>query len=168
MDTDETQIFKSQMKWLLKILILFCAAVVHAQSVTLSWDASPARDVVGYRIYFGTSSRNYTCVTNVGLALKQVVTLPHSGRWFFAATAVDANGCESDFSNEVMWEARPAPPVLHGEPWVKLSPVIERSTNLVDWSPFTGQPTWVRATNGQEFFITRRLEIERVQRVIEP
>jgi len=156
------------MKCILTILILLCAAMTHAQSVALSWDASPSPDVTHYRIYFGTSSRNYTCVTNAGLALKQVVTLPHTGRWFFAATAVDANGCESDFSNEVVWEAKPAPPVLHGETWVRLSPVIECSTNLANWQSVVGEPTWFRATNQMEFFATRRLFIERVQLVKQP
>ena len=147
---------------MLTTLILLCATLVHAQSVTLSWDPSPARDVVSYRIYFGTSSRSYTCVTNASLVLKQTVVLPHTGRWFFAATAVDANGCESDFSNEVEWEAKPAPPGLRGETWVRLSPVIECSTNLVDWQSVVGEPTWFRATNQMEFFATRRLLIERV------
>jgi len=150
------------MKCVLTILLLMCATLAHAQSVTLSWDPSPTPNVVCYRIYFGTSSRNYSGVTDAGLALKQTVVLPHSGRWFFAATAVDANGCESDFSNEVQWQAKPAPPGLHGETWVRLSPVIECSTNLVDWQSAVGEPTWIRATNQMEFFATRRLLIERV------
>jgi hypothetical protein len=150
------------MKCILTILILASVTTMHAQSVKLSWDPSPSPDVTHYRIYFGTSSRNYTGVTNACLALKQMVVLPHTGRWFFAATAVDANGCESDFSNEVVWEAKPAPPVLHGETWVRLSPVIEYSTNLVDWQSVAGEPTWFRATNEMEFFITRRLLIESV------
>ena len=142
--------------------------MIHAQSVTLSWDPSPTPNVTHYRIYFGTSSRNYSSVTDAGLALKQTVVLPHSGRWFFAATVVDANGGESDFSNEVVWEAKPSPPTLHGETWVKLSPVIECSTNLVNWHGVVGEPTWFRATNRQEFFATRRLLIERIQVVDQP
>lgn len=168
MGTDETQIFKSDMKWFLTNLFLMCATLIHAQSVTLSWDPSPTPNVVCYRIYFGTSSRNYSGFTDAGLALKQTVALPHSGRWFFAATAVGADGCESDFSNEVQWEAKPAPPGLHGESWVRLSPVIECSTNLVNWQGVVGEPTWIPATNAMEFFAMRRLEIERVQRAIEP
>jgi hypothetical protein len=107
-------------------------------------------------------------VTNAGLVQTQQVILPHTGRWFFAATALDTNGVESDFSNEVQWEAKPAPPVLRGETWVRLSPVIQRSTNLVDWSPFVGAPTWIAATNPAEFFATERLLIERAQLATEP
>ena len=156
------------MKPLLTTLILAWAALVHAQHVTLAWDASPSPEVTNYRIYFGTNSRSYSFVTNAGLVLTQKVVLPHTGRWFFAATAMDSNGLESAFSNEVQWEAKPAPPVLRGETWVRLTPVIERSTNLVNWWSCAGDATWIAATNQMEFFATRRLLIERVQRVNQP
>ena len=152
------------MKCGLTILIFVWAALVQAQSVTLGWNPSPSPGVCDYRIYYGPSSRAYPFVTNCGLKLKQTVALPHTGRWFFAATVTDTNGVESDFSNEVEWEARPAPPVLHGEAWVRLTPVIECSTNLMEWRSVAGAPTWFRATNSQEFFTTRRLLIERSSR----
>lgn len=157
-----------QMKGKLTILMLLAATVLHAQSVTLAWDASPSAWVTGYRIYYGTNSHSYGFVTNAGLALTQSVVLPQAGRWFFAATAHDVNGMESVFSDEVEWEAKPAPPVMQGEPWVRLSPVIERSTNLVDWVSTVGVPTFFPATNRAEFFLSRRLLIERVQRVVMP
>ena len=156
------------MKRWLTTLILVWASAAGAQHVTLAWEASPSVGVVNYRIYFGTNSGNYGFVTNAGLVLTQAVVLPHTGRWFFAATAVDADGLESDFSNEVEWEARPAPPVVRGEPWVRLTPVIEQSTNMEDWRSFPGEPTWIAATNATESFATRRLLIERVQRAGEP
>jgi len=156
------------MKQLLTILILLSATLVHAQKVRLAWDASPSPDVVGYRIHFGTNASNYSFVTNVGLVRTQTVVLPHTGRWFFAATAVDANGMESPFSNQVQWEAKPTPPVMRGESFVRLTPVIERSTNLVNWQSMEGEATWIVATNTMEFFATRRLLLERVQRVNEP
>ena len=156
------------MKQLLTILILAWAGLVHAQHVTLAWDASPSPGVSNYRIYFGTNSRSYAFITNAGLVLTQVVVLPHTGRWFFAATAMDTNGVESAFSNEVQWEAKPSSPVVRGETWVRLTPVIERSTNLVSWRSIEGEATWIAATNAMEFFATRRLLIERVQRVNQP
>jgi len=156
------------MKRLLTILILLSATLVHAQKVRLAWDSSPSPDVVGYRIHFGTNAGDYSFVTNVGMVRTQTVVLPHTGRWFFAATAVDANGVESDFSNQVQWETKPVAPVVQSETWVRLTPVIERSTNLVSWANFEGEATWIAATNAMEFFATRRLLIERVQRVNEP
>lgn len=148
--------------------MVLSAAMVHAQQVTLAWDASPSPEVTAYRIHFGTNAGNYSFVTNAGLVRTQTVVLPHTGRWFFAATAVDANGLESDFSNQVEWEVKPLSPVVRSESWVRLTPVIERSTNLVNWRSFTGEATWIAATNQMEFFATRRLLIERVQRVSEP
>jgi hypothetical protein len=54
---------------------------------------------------------------------------------------------------------------LHGETWVRLVPVLQRSTNLVNWVPFAGAATWLPATNAQEFFWSERLTIESVQLV---
>jgi len=156
------------MKRWLTFLFWAWAAMVHAQSVTLAWNGSSSPEVTGYRVYYGTNSRSYSFVTNAGLALTQTVLLPRAGRWFFAATAYDGQGLESDYSNEVEWEARPSPPALEGEPWVRLSPIIERSTNMVSWVNTTGAPTFFAATNRMEFFATRRLLIEKVQRVSEP
>ena len=154
-------------RWLITLMVL-CAAITLGQQVKLAWDASASPGVVSYRIHYGTNAGNYSFVTNAGLVRTQTVVLPRTGRWFFAATAVDTNGVESAFSNEVQWEWKPAPPALLGESWVRLTPVIERSTNLVRWRSYVGEPTWLPATNAMEFFATRKLEIERVQRVNEP
>ena len=156
------------MKAMLTFLLATLTTLALAQKVTLAWDASPSPDVVGYRIHFGTNAGNYSFVTNVGLVRTQTVVLPHTGRWFFAATAVDANGVESPFSNQVQWEAKPVAPIVQSETWVRLTPVIERSTNLVSWQNFEGDATWIPATNTMEFFATRRLLSEQVQRVNEP
>jgi hypothetical protein len=141
---------------------LAVAGLARGQIVTLAWDASPSAAVAGYRVYWGTNSRAYCCVTNACLALTQAVALPHRGRWFFAATAYDTNGLESDFSSEVSWESKPAPPVMAGKSWVRLAPVFGRSTNLAAWGSVTGEATWFPATNRAEFFRVNRLLMERV------
>jgi hypothetical protein len=156
------------MKNMLTALILFCVALVHAQSVTIKWTPSPSPGIASYRLYYGAASGNYSFATNCGLVTTQTVMLPRTGRWFFAITVSDTNGIESAFSNEAAWELKPKPPVLHGETWVRLTPVIECSTNLLDWRAVEGEPTWFPATNSQEFFTTRRLLIERVQLVDGP
>ena len=148
------------MKVFVTWLLLALASSASAQTVTLAWDASPSASIAGYRIYYGTNSRAYGFVTNAGLVQTQRVTLPHPGRWFFAATAYDTIGLESDFSDEVQWEAKPVSPALHGEAFVRLVPVIERSTNQVDWSSLTGAPTFLAATNRTEFFRAQRLVVE--------
>lgn len=156
------------MRLMVAMLSIVAVLAARAQSVTLAWDASPSVGVGTYVLYYGPASGAYTTVTNVGLVLTQTVALPHPGRWFFAVSAVSTNGTSSALSNEVEWEARPLSPVVHGETWVRLTPVIERSTNLVDWVSVAGEPSWFSATNAMEFFATRRLLIERVQQVRQP
>jgi hypothetical protein len=150
------------MRWLCASLVLAWAVAASAQRLTLAWDASACGCAAGYRLYYGTNTGSYQFVTNAGLALTQSVVLPHGGRWFFAATAVGTNGLESDFSNEVSWESKPAPPVMVGEQWVRLTPVFGRSTNQAAWESVTGEPTWFPATNQAEFFRVNRLLMERV------
>ena len=150
------------MRWLWTMLMLACSTVAGAERLTLAWDPSPSAGVVGYRLYYGTNTRSYQFVTNAGPALRQTVMLPYRGRWFFAATAYDTNGLESDFSSEVSWEYRPLPPVMASESWVRLTPVFGRSTNLAAWGSVTGEATWFPATNRMEFFRVNRLLMERV------
>jgi hypothetical protein len=156
------------MKWFWTIVLLGWAATAGAQRLTLAWDASPCGCAANYRLYYGTNTRSYQFVTNTSLALTQAVVLPHGGRWFFAATVVSTNGLESDFSNEVSWESKPTPPVMAGETWARVTPVLEQSTNLATWGSVTGEATWFPATNSAEFFRARGLLIERVQRVMAP
>ena len=143
-------------------LLVAYASAAGAQQLTLAWDASASTNVAGYRLYYGTNTRSYQFVTNTGLALTQAVLLPQRGRWFFAATAYDTNGLESDFSNEVSWESKPTAPVMAGKAWVRLTPVFGRSTNLSAWGSVTGEATWIPATNRAEFFRVNRLLMERV------
>jgi hypothetical protein len=150
------------MKWFLAILMLVGAAATRSERLTLAWDPSPSAEVAGYRVYYGTNTRSYQFVSNAGLVLTQSVVLPHRGRWFFAATAYDTNGLESDFSSEVSWESRPAAPVMAGKAWVRVAPVFGHSTNLLAWGSVTGEATWFPATNRMEFFRVNRLLMERV------
>jgi len=76
--------------------------VVGPASVSLAWDRNPEADVVGYRIYYGLSSLQYTSSMNVGNLTTGVVPgLSNGVPYFFAVTALDATGLESDYSSEV-------------------------------------------------------------------
>lgn len=70
-------------------------------SVTLEWNPSVSTNVAGYNVYFGVASRNYTNVVSVGLATNTTVSgLAGSTIYYFAATAYDTDGVESEFSIE--------------------------------------------------------------------
>lgn len=74
--------------------------------VPLAWDSSPDTNVAGYRIYAGQSSHSYTKAYDAGLTNSFVCPC-----WFatnyFAATAYDSAGIESDLSNEAVWTNQP-------------------------------------------------------------
>jgi hypothetical protein len=83
---------------------------IQAADVTLSWDRNAEPTVVGYRVYYGTSSRSYSDVVNAGTSTTYVVTgLDSDRKYFFTVTAYDSEGNESGFSNEVSWGTNAAP-----------------------------------------------------------
>jgi hypothetical protein len=73
-----------------------------APSITLAWDPSADPSVVGYKVYYGVGTRNYTNSLSAGSATTLTVSnLVISTTYYFAATAYDTNGIESDYSTEV-------------------------------------------------------------------
>jgi hypothetical protein len=90
---------RSFILWLL--LLLACSASAD-QSVTLSWDPCPDPEVTGAIVYYGNASRNYPYHTNVGNVCRATVTGLQAGlTYYFAVTATNSAGLESDYSNEV-------------------------------------------------------------------
>ncbi len=75
---------------------------VHAGTVSLGWEANPESDVTGYRIYYGQQSRAYHYNVDAGNNTGITITGLEDGKtYFFTATAYDASGNESQFSDEV-------------------------------------------------------------------
>ncbi len=80
-------------------------------SVTLSWtpptqneDGSALADLAAYKFYYGTASGSYSNsirVDNPGIASFVVDNLSPN-TYFFVATAINASGVESRFSNEAI------------------------------------------------------------------
>ena len=77
-------------------------------SVTLDWDApttrndgSPLADLSGYVIRYGSSPRAYTSATPIGPSPTYTIRDLASGTHYFAVTALDSGGSESELSNEV-------------------------------------------------------------------
>jgi hypothetical protein len=82
----------------------FGAPLPDPYSLTLTWDPSPSPDVAGYHLYYGAVSGDYTN----NIVMSDVTTMTVSGlssgvTYYFAITAVGADGQESDFSNEVAY-----------------------------------------------------------------
>jgi hypothetical protein len=76
----------------------------NAGQVTLAWDMNSEPNVTGYKIYYGTASRNYDWFIDVGNVTSITITdLPDGSRYYFAATAYDNSNppIESTHSDEV-------------------------------------------------------------------
>lgn len=82
----------------------------HCAQLTLAWDPNNDASTEGYKIQYGTQSGNYTFSIDVGNTTQHVVTDLQAGAiYFFAATAYDSNGNESDFSTELVVNTPSAP-----------------------------------------------------------
>lgn len=95
-------------------------ALLLVSGVTLSWDANPEQDLNGYKIYYGSNSRNYEEILNVGrvTSFEFAEGTFMAGRQYFAAvTAYDNSNNESGFSTEVSFtlpvQTRPAAPIFN-------------------------------------------------------
>jgi predicted phage tail protein len=91
---------------LLKRFAVFCCSLLYctallAADVSLAWDASVTPTVTGYKVYVGTASRTYGTPTTIGNVTTHTVTGLIAGTYYFAVSAFDAQGNESDYSNEV-------------------------------------------------------------------
>jgi len=79
---------------------------------TLAWtppteysDHSILSDLAGYYVYYGNSTGNYNHrikVTNPGLTEFVIENLVVNSTYYFAVTAINSTGIESDYSNEVI------------------------------------------------------------------
>jgi hypothetical protein len=98
------------------------SSIAWAKTVTLAWDPSPSA-VSGYKVYYRAGSDSLsktgeagTVVVDVGNVLNySLSSLNDAEDYYFAVTAYDAHGQESDFSNRVQSPAVVAvnqPPVL--------------------------------------------------------
>ena len=105
--------------WILGFEIVVCIIVgliasnAMAAQVTLAWDPNTESDLAGYRVHYGTASGSYTSHTDVHNVTSYTVTGLTAGQtYYFAATAYDASGNESGYSNPLSY----AVPAANGAP----------------------------------------------------
>jgi len=133
------------------IIILVGSVSVFAGEVTLTWtppttnaDGTPLTDLGGYKVYYGTASGKYTKSIDVGdgggssVKTYRVTHLAEGLTYFFAVTAYDTYGNESDYSNEVsktIGSADTTPPQITGV----YTGNITDSSALITWT--TDEPS---------------------------
>ncbi|HXS67869.1 MAG TPA: fibronectin type III domain-containing protein [Candidatus Polarisedimenticolia bacterium] len=152
---------------------LFACGVAKGDStVSVQWTPNSDPSVIGYNVYYGGASRVYTNMLVAGNTNATVSGLVAGKTYFFAVTAFDAFGDESDFSDEsiflvpgfltVMPGAKPGDPTRIEFPvaqnhWYEL----QASSDLISWTTIwqvTGVVnTWVQfdapvSGSGSQFY----------------
>lgn len=154
-------------------LTVLSATLADAQtfkSIKLGWNAVPETGILGYKVYVGTASNQYTQTYDAGTSLS--LTIPDrvlGTTYYFAVKSVGSGGLESVFSGEIAVTIA-TPPLPAGGAiavngsgqrslsWsfpkaaLTASPefVIEQSVDLVNWTvAATVQPSASTGGNTQ-------------------
>lgn len=90
--------------------VFFCMLIVlqslsaHAATVTISWNQNTEDTLAGYRVYCGEKSCDYEIIDDAGDTTRHTLNDLDEGKtYYFAATAYDIYGTESDFSEEISY-----------------------------------------------------------------
>jgi hypothetical protein len=152
-------------------------AAAGTQSVWLGWDGAPPEDnIIEHHVFYGTKSGQYTnSDTSYYYDGDYISGLEEGETYFFAVTAVDADGKSSPISAEVSYTV-PMPPAvpLQSEIYYDgdgvaygmailgswISPTdweMDYSTDLLNWSPWqsghgTDCYTYVDFSWGDQYF----------------
>jgi len=87
---------------------VFLLGAITPTSLLLQWRANHESDLAGYKVYWGTESRKYKFVTNVGLDTSYTVSSLKPGyHYYISATSYDHTGNESQYSEEVVFYIEP-------------------------------------------------------------
>src|SRR5262245_6050927 len=85
-----------------------------AVAVTVRWDRNPDSATIGYYVYYGTESHNYTASINVGNTTTAVIYLPDPTlTYYFAVQGYSATGERSQLSSETVFTPAQAPKLLN-------------------------------------------------------
>jgi hypothetical protein len=99
-------------------VFLFMPNIASAiTNADFSWLPNDEANLAGYKIYYGAVSGQYGQSVDVGSpgVINGTIQATISGltegvTYYFVATAYDADGFESDYSQEVIWTAPVVPP----------------------------------------------------------
>lgn len=129
--------------------VVFAAMTLRtfaSQSVELSWTPSASPNIVGYAIYYGGASGNYTNEISAGNTTTVTVAgLLNGATYYFAVRSINSAGIQSAYSIQASYRVPSLVPMLarpifsskgmsitiRGVPGYLY--VIQASTNLVNW-----------------------------------
>lgn len=116
-----TTISRGTLPGLITLAIIFIITLgitnpAHAGEAVLTWDppttntdGTPLTDLAGYKVYYGTTSGNYTSIIDAGNVTTYTAASLTSNTYYFATTAYDTSRNESGYSNEVSKTITTAP-----------------------------------------------------------
>jgi predicted RNA-binding protein with TRAM domain len=144
-----------------------------ASSAALQWNPNTDPSVTGYNLYYGGATRAYTNMLPVGDTTSATVEgLVEGKTYFFAVTAYDFNGDESDYSAETVYivpgflvitpGTNPGDPIRVQFPvapahWYELQVSGDLRSWTTVWQTLGVANTWVEfdapsATTGAQFY----------------
>jgi len=145
--------FLSSVLSLLVFLLFFLPGSGHSAQVTLAWDPNTEPDLAGYRIYYGLLSNEYSYSIDAGNQTSYTLSnLEDEKTYYFAATAYDQEGNESDFSYEVVFNAPLAACIYSVSP-TSQSSAPEGGTGAVNVTTQSGC-NWTAVSNASWLVIT--------------
>jgi hypothetical protein len=152
---------RSTTQLVLSLLLILASLVLFTQhaycgAVTLAWDPnSPSEGIAGYRLYYGTESRSYTGVIDItNGTLKKVSKLAKGYHYYFAVTAYNEAGQESDYSEELVvntckYKLSPGRKTFKPEGGVGTVKVVTQPN--CDWTA-TSEADWLYIMDGESGF----------------
>lgn len=91
-------------KYIFLLIVILLNSNSRADNVSLAWDPSSDTSTSGYNIYYGGYSKTYTNRIDAGNSTSIIVSnLLRGVKYYFAATAYNFLGLESDLSNEITY-----------------------------------------------------------------
>ena len=87
---------------IIALAIILMATAAHAATIQVSWNANTEADLAGYNVYYGTAPGAYGEAISTSETSQLLTLTPSEGTtYYFAVTAYDTSGNESDYSEEV-------------------------------------------------------------------
>ena len=117
----------------LLIISVWTGAV--AATLELSWQPNSEPDLAGYKIYYGNSGpRIYSIILDVGNVTQyQITGLSIGSTYYFAVTAYDESGNESEYSEEVSYHIKDMePPVITSVSCILVDKVVVKFNEPVE------------------------------------
>jgi fibronectin type 3 domain-containing protein len=86
---------------LLALLFTFYTIPVLGASIQVTWNPNTESDLAGYKVYYGTASGVYGEPITVVNPAYTLTTVQDKTTYYFAISAFDTSGNESEKSNEI-------------------------------------------------------------------